>query len=103
MKPINCQETVVWKQISSNSFKKEINFRLFFYELYIYIHLNLFKRMLNCYCNIEILENILQMSLTKCVHKSYIYLIYLYKEDLALNDLQWLICHKTKPNQILYI
>ena len=21
------------------------------------------------------------------------------KIDLALNDLQWLICHKTKPNQ----
>ena len=23
--------------------------------------------------------------------------------DLALNNLQWLICHKTKPNQIKYI
>ena len=23
----------------------------------------------------------------------------MYKEDLALNNLQWLICHKTKPNQ----
>ena len=22
-----------------------------------------------------------------------------YKEDLALNNLQWLICHKTQPNQ----
>ena len=22
-----------------------------------------------------------------------IYLIYMYKEDLALNNLQWLICH----------
>ena len=32
-----------------------------------------------------------------------IYLIYMYKEDLALNNLQWLICHKTKPNQIIYI
>ena len=21
----------------------------------------------------------------------------MYKEDLALNNLQWLICHKTKP------
>ena len=36
------------------------------------------------------------------------YLIYLYKKDLALNNLQWLICHKTQPNQtqpnqILYI
>ena len=26
-------------------------------------------------------------------------IIYMYKEDLALNNLQWLICHKTKPNQ----
>ena len=23
-------------------------------------------------------------------------LIYMYKKDLALNNLQWLICHKTK-------
>ena len=22
-----------------------------------------------------------------------------YKDDLALNNLQWLICHKTKPNR----
>ena len=22
----------------------------------------------------------------------------MYKEDLASNNLQWLICHKTKPN-----
>ena len=26
--------------------------------------------------------------------------MYMYKEDLALNNLQWLICHKTKPNQL---
>ena len=36
---------------------------------------------------------------------NHIYLIYMYKEDLALNSLQWLICYK--PNQtksyILYI
>ena len=25
----------------------------------------------------------------------------MYKEDLALNNLQWLISHKTKPVQIL--
>ena len=25
------------------------------------------------------------------------------KEDLTLNTLQWLICHKTKSNQIIYI
>ena len=23
----------------------------------------------------------------------------MYKKDLALNNLQWMICHKTKPNQ----
>ena len=23
----------------------------------------------------------------------------MHKEDLALNNLQWLICHKTQPNQ----
>ena len=33
----------------------------------------------------------------------HIYLIYMYKQDLALDNLQWLICHKTKPNQIIYI
>ena len=32
-----------------------------------------------------------------------IYLIYMYKEDLALNNLQWLICNKTKPNQSLSV
>ena len=25
------------------------------------------------------------------------------KHDLALNNLQWLMCHKTQPNLILYI
>ena len=34
---------------------------------------------------------------------NHIYLIYMYKEDLALNNLQWFICHQTKPNQIIYI
>ena len=24
----------------------------------------------------------------------------MYKEDLALNNQEWLICHKTKPNYI---
>ena len=28
-----------------------------------------------------------------------IYLIYMYEKDLALNNLQWLIYHKTKRNQ----
>ena len=38
-----------------------------------------------------------KMLSTKCVHN--IYLINVYKQDLALNNQQWLICHKTKPNQ----
>ena len=25
--------------------------------------------------------------------------MYMYKEDLTLNNLKWLISHKTKPNQ----
>ena len=28
-----------------------------------------------------------------------IYLIYVRKEDLALNNLQWLICHKTNQTK----
>ena len=27
----------------------------------------------------------------------------MYKEYLALNNVEWLIYHKTKPNKILYI
>ena len=34
---------------------------------------------------------------------NHFYLIYMYKQYLALNNLLWLICHKTKPNQIVYI
>ena len=36
----------------------------------------------------------------KYVYKSYIYLIYMYKEDPALNNQQWLICYKTKPKKV---
>ena len=32
-----------------------------------------------------------------------IYSLYMYKKDLTLNNQQWLICHKTQPNQITYI
>ena len=42
-----------------------------------------------------------RMVSTKCVYKLYIYLICIYKEVLALNNLQWLICHEIKPN--LYV
>ena len=40
---------------------------------------------------------------TKCVYKSYIFYIYIYKQDLASKNLQWLICYKTKPNHIYLI
>ena len=36
---------------------------------------------------------------TKYVYKSY--LIDMYKQDLTLNNLKWLTCHKTKPNQTI--
>ena len=35
------------------------------------------------------------------IYKMCLEIIYImYKRDLTLNDLQWLICDKTKPNQI---
>ena len=40
-------------------------------------------------------------SFKNVIYKMYleiIYLIYIYKEDLALNNLQGLICYKTQPN-----
>ena len=45
-------------------------------------------------------------SFKNVINKRYleiIYLIYMDKKELELNDLQWLICYKIKPNQILYI
>ena len=32
---------------------------------------------------------------------NHIYLIYVYKEDLAVNNLQHSVCHKTQPNQTI--
>ena len=34
---------------------------------------------------------------------NYIYLIYMPKENLAINNLQWLTCHENQTNQILCI
>ena len=34
---------------------------------------------------------------------NHIYLIYTYKEVLALNNLQRSICNQTQPNEIIYI
>ena len=43
------------------------------------------------------------MNYVKCyqqnVFTNHIYLIIMYKEDLALNNQQWLICHKTQPTK----
>ena len=43
------------------------------------------------------------LTLLTDVYKSCIYNIYMYKLDLVLNNLQYLICPKTKPNQTFYI
>ena len=45
-------------------------------------------------------SNRLRILSTKCVYKLY---IYIYKDHFALNNLQWLICYETQPNQIIYI
>ena len=34
-----------------------------------------------------------------CIEILYIYLIYIYKKDLALYNLEWLIGHKAKTKQ----
>ena len=47
--------------------------------------------------------NNLQWLICHKTKPNLIYLTYKYKEDLALNNLQWLIYHKTLPNQIIYI
>ena len=37
--------------------------------------------------------------LEKPTKPNHIYLICMYKQNLALNNLQWFIRHKTKPDQ----
>ena len=49
------------------------------------------------------LNNLRWLICHKTQPNQIIYLIYMYKEDLPLNNLQWLIYHKNQPNQILYI
>ena len=50
------------------------------------------------YKDVSALNNtIFDMQIKPNLTKSnQIYLIYMYKEDSALNNLQWLICYKTK-------
>ena len=50
-----------------------------------------------------ILNNLQWLSAINPTKPNYTYSIFMHKEDLALNDLQGLICHKTKPNKIIYI
>ena len=62
----------------------------------------------NDLCNIELFEIEQFDHFTGCIYKMYLelmYLIYMYKKDLALNNQHCLICIKNqrKANQILYI
>ena len=43
------------------------------------------------------LNNLKWLIYHKTKPNQIIYIQYMYKKDLALNNLQWLICHKTKP------
>ena len=49
------------------------------------------------------LNNLRWLICHKTQPNQLISIIYVYKKDLALNNLQWLIYHKTQPNQIIYI
>ena len=50
------------------------------------------------------LNNIQWLIDLKTQPKQIIYLIYMYKDDFALNNRQWLMSqNKTQPKQILYI
>ena len=45
-------------------------------------------------------------SLKNAIYKmcrEIIYLVYMYKKYLALNNLQWLICYENKPNKTIFI
>ena len=46
------------------------------------------------------LNNLQRLICYKTNKSNPIYLIYMHKKDLSLNDRQWLICHQTKPKQM---
>ena len=53
-----------------------------------------------------VLKNMSSGSFENVINKMFthvLYLICMYREDLALNNIQWLKCHKTQPNQITSI
>ena len=66
--------------------------------IYIYIYIYIYVCVCVCVCVYK--EDFALNNPTKAY---YIYLIYMYSDDLALNNLQGLICHKILQNQIIYI
>ena len=50
------------------------------------------------YKEVLALNNLQWLMCHKTQTNQIIYIMYMYKEVLALNNLQWLICHKTQPN-----
>ena len=108
---LNCVQTNY-----SNLFKNGITNKLFTYKQYVYP----FKCVqTNDWCWIELLMlksyTLNYLSANKCalarlkmlptdyLFANYTYLIYMYKQDLALNNLQELICHKTSLTNHLVI
>ena len=53
--------------------------------------------------NWDSLKNVIKQNVSTSHIYIYIY-IYIYKQDLALNNQQWLICHKTQrnPNPLIF-
>ena len=50
------------------------------------------------------IKNLQRLICYKTQPNQIIYIQYIcIKRTLAINNLQWLICHKNKPNQIIYI
>ena len=96
---------LLYKQVSSKSFKNEITLKLFTYKSYMYIHLTVCQQIINSKKKYWKLFNCVQKKLARAHFKmlfaNHIYLT--YEKDLELYNLQCLIYHKTQPNQILYI
>ena len=50
------------------------------------------------YNHLTVCKQMNPRSFKNFIYKLYLQFIYMYKENLALNNLQWLICHKTQPH-----
>ena len=50
-------------------------------------------------CKEDLALNNQQWLIFHKIQTNQIYLIYMYKKDLGLNNLQGLICHKIQPNK----